>query len=44
LGVTALLISGNGVGLEAYGDSAFTEMFHIIRRAEWPILGLCVGH
>lgn len=44
LGITALLISGNAVGFEEYGDGAFSEMYRIIRQAEWPILGFCGGH
>jgi GMP synthase-like glutamine amidotransferase len=44
LGTTALLISGNAVPFEEYGDGAFAEIFGVIRRAEWPILGFCGGH
>ena len=44
LGIRALLISGNAVGFDEYEDGAFAEMHRIIRRAEWPILGLCGGH
>jgi GMP synthase-like glutamine amidotransferase len=44
MGIEALLISGNAVGFEEYGEDAFAEMHRIIRRAEWPILGFCGGH
>ncbi|MGD9048273.1 MAG: gamma-glutamyl-gamma-aminobutyrate hydrolase family protein [Anaerolineae bacterium] len=43
-GIASLLISGNAVPFEAYGDGAFSDLFDIIRRASMPILGLCGGH
>jgi len=44
LDLRALLISGNATGFDAYGAGAFREMHHIIRAAEWPIIGFCGGH
>jgi GMP synthase-like glutamine amidotransferase len=43
LDITALLISGNAVSFDEYGDGDFAEMYRIIRAAKWPILGFCGG-
>jgi GMP synthase (glutamine-hydrolysing) len=43
LGVSALLISGNGTDWVHYDRAGLTELCDIIRRADWPILGFCGG-
>ena len=44
LGIQAMAISGNATNFEHYGAGAFSEMYQIIRAAEWPIIGFCGGH
>ena len=44
LGIVALLISGNAVAFKEYDNGAFAEIYHIIRDAQWPVLGFCGGH
>ncbi len=44
LGITALAISGNVTEWPKYDDQDLAEMRHLIREAEWPIIGFCGGH
>ncbi len=44
LDIRALAISGNATEFDQYGAEPFTEMYRIIRAAEWPIIGFCGGH
>jgi len=44
LGISALVISGNATGFDAYGEGAFDELHRIVRAAEWPVIGFCGGH
>lgn len=44
LGIRAIVISGNATNWIEYPDDAWVDMYHIIREAEWPILGICGGH
>jgi len=42
-GIRALIISGNVTDWAEYDEAALAEMYHIIRSAELPILGICGG-
>lgn len=41
--VKAVLISGNVTDWDRYDMTRFSELEHIIRKGEWPILALCGG-
>ncbi len=43
LGIKALLISGNASDWVHYDPRELTDLYEIIRQAEWPILGFCGG-
>lgn len=42
--IRALIISGNATDWAEYDEADLLEMYHIIRSAELPILGLCGGY
>jgi GMP synthase (glutamine-hydrolysing) len=44
LGITALVISGNATDWPHYDSADLAGLQDVIRRATWPILGLCGGH